>query len=582
MELPIFDSSLLEGLELKPGDPPAGSIRKGETRAQRTIPITRIYQVLSGKILIIYGSNIRSGSTRRHFSVAVEQGQAAAVAGGLDLEIIGDENSEILVWRDPENKYKTTKRVEVVKMDEPERYIKYSPRSYGEGYVAVIKRDAIKIAITDKKVSITTRARNQKLATEGIKVPGGILSALDISANRVEEIKAIPNSLRYLDVNYNLHIKLPDLSQTRLEVLMCKDCRLKKLPALPQSLKVLVVSRNELTELPNLPPTLEVLRCSNNLGLTELPDLPNTLKHLALKHTKIIKVKVPRELVILDIMGRDVDTTELPNSLRSFKATFGEEMVMPELPEGLERLILADTNNIRLADLPDSLKHLDIAGCRGIENIPEILPPRMTHVDISRTEITRLPSLPNTLIYLNASENNIEILPDLPPNLEDLSVRVNRISELKKLPGSLKRLDVSANRGIKELPELPSGLLELGVYGCSLTQLPPLPSGLLVLVCDDNQIKVLMNLPETLTTFTCDRNPLEFIEPIPQRPTTIQVPADQSKLFSERNYDKYYQSYKDFRTTLVYLVVVGGLRDPHLNAIDLKAKWVAETKKKFR
>lgn len=95
--------------------------------------------------------------------------------------------------------------------------------------------------------------------------------------NQLEELPAIPTSVR---------------------VLQCADNKLTKLPKLHEGLTKLYCYGNQITEITELPSTLEVLRCDHN-ALTKL-ELPPNLKYLECHHNNLtVLPKLPQSLSIV-------------------------------------------------------------------------------------------------------------------------------------------------------------------------------------------------------------------------------------------------------------------------------------------
>lgn len=143
-----------------------------------------------------------------------------------------------------------------------------------------------------------------------------------------------------------------------------------------------------------------------------------------------------------------------------------------------------------LRDLPDhlppSITHL-VLNRNNLTKLPDNLPPLLTKLDVMfNCTLKELPeNLPLSLIDLNASNNDINKLPrNLPLPLRRLNVFNNAITELPSyLPNSLYFIDVRSN----ELTRLPSGFESLPSTTKIYMEGNPLPKE------EVNRIKTIIN-----------------------------------------------------------------------------------------
>jgi len=139
--------------------------------------------------------------------------------------------------------------------------------------------------------------------------------------------------------------------------------------------------------------------------------------------------------------------------------------------------------------------------------------------------LKELPPLPTNVLDLRCERNRLTTLPDLPANLQILCCHNNALTTLPKLPGGVYYLQCERNN-LTELPSLPSVLHKLYCSENLLTHLPPLPKTLDTLNCAYNKLEILPNLPNTLKHLNCKNNQL------------ITIPEfDGEKLFTEGNPD---------------------------------------------
>lgn len=94
---------------------------------------------------------------------------------------------------------------------------------------------------------------------------------------------------------------------------------------------------------------------------------------------------LPDSLKILDVSGTDI--ARLPATL----------------PPGLVKLVARDCKNLEAIDsLPDSLVILDLWGCKKLARLPEQLPVSLQEMCLASIAVTRLPRLPDSLRSLDA------------------------------------------------------------------------------------------------------------------------------------------------------------------------------------
>jgi Leucine-rich repeat (LRR) protein len=121
------------------------------------------------------------------------------------------------------------------------------------------------------------------------------------------------------------------------------------------------------------------------------------------------------------------------------------------------------------------------------------------------SELTSLPTLPQTLHTLYCRNNKLTSLPTLPQNLHTLFCNDNQLTSLPTLPQNLKTL-YCCNNQLTSLPTLPQNLKTLYCGNNQLTSLPTLPQTLNTLFCNDNQLTSLPTLPQSLMIFGCSDN----------------------------------------------------------------------------
>ena len=85
-----------------------------------------------------------------------------------------------------------------------------------------------------------------------------------------------------------------------------------------------------------------------------------------------------------------------------------------------------------------------------------------------------------------------------------------KLDDKTKIPGYAIKFDCKCC-GLRELPELPIGLIELKCYGNKLTELPELPKGLQTLFCEFNNLNELPELHSGLIILWCNNNNIKYL-----------------------------------------------------------------------
>ena len=132
-------------------------------------------------------------------------------------------------------------------------------------------------------------------------------------------------------------------------------------------------------------------------------------------------------------------------------------------------------------------------------------------LDISNNSIKNLPNLPTSLVELNCSSNNISALTPLPEGLKILNCSNNSLPGLPDLPATLTSLDCSNNK-LPGLPDLPAALTSFDCSDNELPALPALPAGLLELNISNNVIDELPILPSSLKTLNIEGTKITTVE----------------------------------------------------------------------
>ena len=138
-----------------------------------------------------------------------------------------------------------------------------------------------------------------------------------------------------------------------------------------------------------------------------------------------------------------------------------------------------------------------ILKCTNNVNLLPNLPEGLQKLCCSNTQITSLPSLPASLQILDCSHIQITSLPALPEGLQILWCGGTQITSLPPFFAS-PRILYCYDTHITSLPALPEGLQTLSCHSTHITSLPALPEGLQTLSCGNTHIT---SLPEKVRNF---------------------------------------------------------------------------------
>ncbi len=222
-----------------------------------------------------------------------------------------------------------------------------------------------------------------------------------------------------------------------------------------------------------------------------------------------------------------------PLSDRNLRRDVVEQM-MASLDGGNHKLVLGDCSDSNFpSHLPPSVTELVLSGTQ-LTRLPDNLPPDLTVLIVSKSPLTKLPdNLPLGLSQLTLLDTKLTALPDnLPLSLTRMIVLNSPLAALpERLPERLQQLFVVGG-GLTTLPEsLPQSLVHLDVYRNQLSKLPEnLPQGLVTLNAHDNCLHRLPeNWPSGLTQLVLDENQLSVLpENLP--PGLIELSVGQNQL----------------------------------------------------
>ncbi|ELD0488299.1 E3 ubiquitin--protein ligase, partial [Escherichia coli] len=109
-----------------------------------------------------------------------------------------------------------------------------------------------------------------------------------------------------------------------------------------------------------------------------------------------------------------------------------------------------------------------------ISSLPDHLPDGLLTLNITGTQLTKLPALPDGLHSLQITETPLTELPALPDGLHTLGITTTPLTALPALPDGLHTLDIKRTP-LTALPALPGGLVALCITTTPLTELPEIP-----------------------------------------------------------------------------------------------------------
>jgi Leucine-rich repeat (LRR) protein len=141
---------------------------------------------------------------------------------------------------------------------------------------------------------------------------------------------------------------------------------------------------------------------------------------------------------------------------------------------------------------------------------------QLKKLDISENGLRELPELPEGLISLTCSLNHLTSLKNTPSTVQFLVVSRNEISTLSWMPQGLTSLAVSYNK-LEHIDGFPPSLTLCNISYNQLTFLPPLPATIQQLDCKHNNlIELPASLPTSLQRLLCSGNPrLLHLPPLP-------------------------------------------------------------------
>lgn len=209
---------------------------------------------------------------------------------------------------------------------------------------------------------------------------------------------------------------------------------------------------------------------------------------------------------------RDLTGIEAFYRLTDLQVEGTQITTLPTLPDSVIMLFCRNNQITNISTLPPMIDYFDCTGNQ-LTSLPSLQGTRFLTCD--NNQLTSLPPLPINFRDLNCSNNLLTSLPALPSTTRMLICRDNLLTSLPTLPaGFWFRLDCS-NNPLTSLPALPSVLRTLQCRNTQLTALPPLPSSLRWLDCGNNLLTNISSLPTVVNSLWCDSNQLTSLPVLP-------------------------------------------------------------------
>ena len=286
---------------------------------------------------------------------------------------------------------------------------------------------------------------------------------------------------------------------------------------------------------------MEQLQAQQN-NLTSFPPLPvpNSITSIDVRYNDILSISyIPESVFVLKLSGNenlssisyfpvDLDYLYIDDCISLLE--------IPDLPAPNMNTFSRDrTPQLPLQELPLTLSYYAISAC-GLAEIPEV-PPYLFSLNISNNDLGNQSSfldISEYLNYLNISNTNMSALPALPDGLVTMKANENQLTELPVLPASLENLQVYSNP-LTSL-ELTTNIVVLWASGCDIETITPnyLPNCVELLVSSNNlteniqtanemvfydiatnSISCLTWLPETADFITISENPITCVPSLP-------------------------------------------------------------------
>ena len=153
--------------------------------------------------------------------------------------------------------------------------------------------------------------------------------------------------------------------------------------------------------------------------------------------------------------------------------------VCPIFPKDATEVNLSGQVNIKtIADIPETVKRLNLEGCKKLKALPE-LPWGIEEINLfGCLDLETIANIPSTVKKLNLGFcKKLKVLPELFEGLEEINLSGHDNLELiTQIPGTVKKLNIECCSMLKFLPNFAEGIEEIFLFGChNLETIPKIP-----------------------------------------------------------------------------------------------------------
>jgi hypothetical protein len=324
--------------------------------------------------------------------------------------------------------------------------------------------------------------------TELLYIPDNV-ERLDISNTAIKEINKLPISLKWLDCHSADIEKITVSFPKGIEFINVMNCDNLEPFEIPDG----VIVKHDFKYYK----TKKELQTTNHNEIakkriaewnkTKNPQITLDLSFLDLD---FLPEGIPDEVERLACNARYKSLKGLPKNLKWLSCSYYAGVEFDYLPEGLETLVCSDTKIKTISNLPNSLKKLKVHFSYYFYTVKS-LPPNLKELELYHALRLReiMCELPKTLRILVLTETDISILPTLPESLRELELTMStHIENIPNLPKNLRILDCMGIRKPKFLPPLPDNLLSLSVDNLKILDNNIIPNSIHHFLCDELQV----------------------------------------------------------------------------------------------
>jgi Leucine-rich repeat (LRR) protein len=254
--------------------------------------------------------------------------------------------------------------------------------------------------------------------------------------------------------------------------------------------------------------------------IEELPPLPDTVEWLNCSNTRLIKIKVPKNLKRLYCtqcysLEKIEDIPSTLEVLDCRTCSLLEPLVLPTPPPR----ILKTNWCTKIEEENRKKRTADVI----IEEWIKKDNPRIP-LDLSNLKLQELPSLPDTLEHLTISNNPIKTLDGLPKSLKYLNCSNTHITYIDNLPENLKHLCCVSCISLRIMHINVDNITKINAHYCdNLQKIIRLPKSLRNLDISRSLVNYICKFPPTLRSFKCIDTVLEKIPPLPTTLTKLDI-----------------------------------------------------------